>query len=101
MHAVQLSFDSRCLDYFGSYTGYHHGLWDNATSIMSLLCVCFLSSYLLTLVLSLMLFLLQLGCPFIDADSLHPDTNKAKMAQGTPLTDDVSKAGFSSLWRRY
>jgi gluconokinase len=30
----------------------------------------------------------QLGIPFIDADDLHPPTNKAKMAAGTPLTDE-------------
>jgi carbohydrate kinase (thermoresistant glucokinase family) len=28
-----------------------------------------------------------LGRPFVDADSLHPAVNVAKMAQGTPLTD--------------
>ena len=30
----------------------------------------------------------ELGWPFIDADDLHPKTNVAKMASGTPLTDD-------------
>jgi carbohydrate kinase (thermoresistant glucokinase family) len=30
----------------------------------------------------------QLGVPFLDADSLHPDANVAKMAAGTPLTED-------------
>lgn len=29
----------------------------------------------------------SLGIPFIDADDLHPATNKALMAAGTPLTD--------------
>jgi carbohydrate kinase (thermoresistant glucokinase family) len=30
----------------------------------------------------------QLGVPFVDADSLHPPSNVAKMAAGIPLTDD-------------
>ena len=30
---------------------------------------------------------LSLGIPFIDADDLHPASNKALMAAGTPLTD--------------
>ena len=29
-----------------------------------------------------------LGWPFLDADDLHPPENVAKMAAGTPLTDD-------------
>jgi carbohydrate kinase (thermoresistant glucokinase family) len=29
-----------------------------------------------------------LGLPFIDADDLHPATNKEKMAHGIPLTDE-------------
>jgi carbohydrate kinase (thermoresistant glucokinase family) len=29
-----------------------------------------------------------LGVPFLDADSLHPVENVAKMAAGTPLTDE-------------
>src|SRR6478735_584745 len=29
-----------------------------------------------------------LGWPLIDADDLHPPANVAKMAAGTPLTDD-------------
>jgi carbohydrate kinase (thermoresistant glucokinase family) len=29
-----------------------------------------------------------IGVPFADADDLHPDTNRAKMAAGTPLTDE-------------
>jgi gluconokinase len=29
-----------------------------------------------------------LGVPFSDADDLHSDANRAKMAAGTPLTDD-------------
>jgi gluconokinase len=30
----------------------------------------------------------KLGCDFLDADSLHPATNVAKMRAGIPLTDD-------------
>jgi len=30
----------------------------------------------------------RLGVPFVDADSLHPKANIAKMAAGTPLDDD-------------
>ncbi|WP_247046303.1 gluconokinase [Arthrobacter rhizosphaerae] len=30
----------------------------------------------------------QLGMPFLDGDSLHPMENVAKMAAGTPLTDE-------------
>jgi beta-N-acetylhexosaminidase len=30
----------------------------------------------------------QLGVPFLDGDSLHPLENVAKMAAGTPLTDE-------------
>ena len=29
-----------------------------------------------------------LGVPFVDADDLHSDANRAKMASGTPLTDE-------------
>lgn len=29
-----------------------------------------------------------LGVPFADADDLHPDANRAKMASGAPLTDE-------------
>lgn len=29
-----------------------------------------------------------LACPFLEGDDLHPSANVAKMAQGTPLTDD-------------
>lgn len=29
----------------------------------------------------------RLGVPFVDADSLHPEVNVAKMAAGTPLDD--------------
>lgn len=30
----------------------------------------------------------RLGYPFLDADEFHPPANVAKMAAGTPLTDD-------------
>lgn len=30
----------------------------------------------------------RLGLPFVDGDDLHPEANVAKMASGTPLTDD-------------
>jgi len=30
----------------------------------------------------------RLGCPFTDADSLHSEANRAKMAAGIPLTDE-------------
>lgn len=30
----------------------------------------------------------RLAVPFVDADDLHPPANRAKMAGGTPLTDD-------------
>lgn len=30
----------------------------------------------------------RLGVPFADADAIHPEANIAKMAAGTPLTDD-------------
>lgn len=30
----------------------------------------------------------RLGCEFLDADAFHPPQNVAKMAAGTPLTDD-------------
>lgn len=30
----------------------------------------------------------KLGCPFLDADDLHSPESVAKMAAGTPLTDD-------------
>lgn len=30
----------------------------------------------------------ELGVPFVDGDSLHPVENVAKMAAGTPLTDE-------------
>ncbi|XP_065188360.1 probable gluconokinase [Sycon ciliatum] len=30
----------------------------------------------------------DLECSFVDADDLHPETNKDKMSRGVPLTDD-------------
>ncbi|MDR6971146.1 gluconokinase [Leifsonia shinshuensis] len=30
----------------------------------------------------------RLGVPFVDGDALHPPANVAKMASGTPLTDE-------------
>jgi carbohydrate kinase (thermoresistant glucokinase family) len=30
----------------------------------------------------------RIGAPFLDADSLHPEANVAKMSAGTPLDDD-------------
>lgn len=30
----------------------------------------------------------ELGLPFVDGDDLHPQSNKDKMAAGTPLTDE-------------
>lgn len=30
----------------------------------------------------------QLGCPFVDADDLHPPANKARMSAKIPLTDE-------------
>jgi gluconokinase len=30
----------------------------------------------------------RLGCSFVDGDVFHSEANKAKMAQGVPLTDD-------------
>jgi gluconokinase len=29
----------------------------------------------------------RLGCPFLDADDVHPEANVAKMASGTPLAE--------------
>jgi gluconokinase len=35
------------------------------------------------------------GWPFVEADAFHPDANRAKMASGTPLTDE-DRAGWIS-----
>lgn len=33
----------------------------------------------------------QLGCAFVDGDDLHPAANVAKMSEGHPLNDQVSR----------
>ena len=38
-----------------------------------------------------------LGIPFLDADSLHPEGNVAKMAAGIPLTDDDRWAWLAAV----
>ncbi len=38
-----------------------------------------------------------LGAGFVDADDLHPLTNRAKMAAGIPLTDDDRASWLDSL----
>jgi gluconokinase len=38
-----------------------------------------------------------LGCPFIDGDDFHPPENVAKMAAGTPLSDDDRKPWLERL----
>jgi gluconokinase len=37
------------------------------------------------------------GCQFLDADTLHPAANIAKMSAGTPLTDDDRQPWLSAL----
>ena len=37
------------------------------------------------------------GCQFLDADTLHPPANIAKMSAGTPLTDDDREPWLSAL----
>ncbi len=39
----------------------------------------------------------RLGCAFLDADEFHPPENVAKMAAGTPLTDDDRKPWLQAL----
>ncbi|HEV2556154.1 MAG TPA: gluconokinase [Bosea sp. (in: a-proteobacteria)] len=39
----------------------------------------------------------QLGWPFRDADSFHPPENVAKMAGGTPLTDEDRKPWLAAI----
>ena len=41
----------------------------------------------------------DLGWPFFDADDFHPEANVAKMAAGTPLTDDGPLAVARSAGR--
>ena len=38
-----------------------------------------------------------LGVPFMDADDLHPQANRDKMAGGTPLTDDDRAPWLSTV----
>ncbi|RXZ72623.1 gluconokinase [Agromyces albus] len=40
-----------------------------------------------------------LGAAFVDADDLHPDTNRAKMSAGVPLTDDDRWPWLESVGR--
>jgi gluconokinase len=39
----------------------------------------------------------RLGVPFLDADEFHPPANVAKMAAGTPLTDDDRRPWLEHL----
>jgi carbohydrate kinase (thermoresistant glucokinase family) len=39
----------------------------------------------------------RLNCSFLDADEYHPPENVAKMAAGTPLTDDDRKPWLETL----
>ena len=39
----------------------------------------------------------HLGCPFLDGDDFHPPENVAKMAAGTPLTDDDRRPWLALL----
>lgn len=41
----------------------------------------------------------RLGYPFLDADELHPPENVAKMAAGTPLTDEDRRPWLENLNR--
>ena len=41
----------------------------------------------------------RLGCRFLDADEFHPPENVAKMAAGTPLTDEDSRPWLDRLNR--
>ena len=41
----------------------------------------------------------RLGHPFLDADEFHPPANVAKMAAGTPLTDDDRRPWLECLNR--
>jgi gluconokinase len=42
----------------------------------------------------------DLGWPFYDADDFHPPANVAKMAAGTPLTDDDRAPWLAALRQR-
>ncbi|WP_020076512.1 gluconokinase [Cryocola sp. 340MFSha3.1] len=41
----------------------------------------------------------RLGLPFVDADDLHPEANRAKMAGGIPLTDEDRAPWLSTVAR--
>ncbi len=40
----------------------------------------------------------ELGWPFYDADDYHPETNKQKMAEGTPLDDSDREPWLATLY---
>lgn len=42
----------------------------------------------------------RLGCPWLDADDLHPAANIAKMAAGAPLDDDDRRPWLDAVGRR-
>lgn len=42
-----------------------------------------------------------LDVPFIDADGLHPDANRAKMSSGVPLTDDDRWPWLDAVGERF
>lgn len=41
------------------------------------------------------------GVPFVDADDLHPETNRRKMASGIPLTDDDRWPWLDAVGREF
>ncbi len=42
----------------------------------------------------------RLGLPFFDGDDFHPESNKAKMAGGTPLDDEDRRPWLETLARK-
>jgi gluconokinase len=42
----------------------------------------------------------KLGAPFVDGDLLHPESNVAKMAAGTPLNDGDRKPWLEAVGQR-
>ena len=42
----------------------------------------------------------ELLVPFIDGDDLHPDSNRVKMASGTPLNDDDRRPWLTVIGQR-
>ena len=42
-----------------------------------------------------------LGAPFLDADGLHSDANRAKMNAGTPLTDEDRRPWLDTVGGRF